>query len=184
MKTDSKVCPAELAGGLDNSIRKLLHNPEKILKQYIKKGMTILDVGCGPGHFSIPIAKMLNGSGKVIAADLQEAMLDKLLTKIKGTGLEQRIELHKCGSDSIGVNEKADFILAFYMIHEVPDRSKLLQELKSVLKPDGKFLIVEPKIHVSKKEFTAMLDELISMHFEIIEKPKVFFSRAVVIQNK
>ena len=62
----SHTCPVELAGGLDNSIRKFLQNPHKILKPYIKDGMTILDVGCGPGYFSVEMAKLLNGSGKVM----------------------------------------------------------------------------------------------------------------------
>jgi len=46
-----RICPMELAGGLDNSVRRLLKNPQKILKPYIKEGMTVLDLGCGPGFF-------------------------------------------------------------------------------------------------------------------------------------
>jgi ubiquinone/menaquinone biosynthesis C-methylase UbiE len=84
----TKICPVELAGGLDNSLRRLLQNPQKILKPYIKKGMVVLDLGCGPGFFSIEIAKLLMGSGEVIAADLQEGMLDRVSKKIKGTALE------------------------------------------------------------------------------------------------
>jgi len=61
---NKRICPVELAGGLDNSLRRLLQNPQKILKTYIHEGMTFLDLGCGPGFFSIEIAKMLNNSGK------------------------------------------------------------------------------------------------------------------------
>jgi ubiquinone/menaquinone biosynthesis C-methylase UbiE len=50
----------------------ILQNPRKLLKSYINKGMTVLDLGCGPGFFSIEIAKMLSDSWKVITADLQE----------------------------------------------------------------------------------------------------------------
>jgi hypothetical protein len=53
---------------------------------------------------------MLNDSGKVIAADLQKGMLDKVVRKIKGTELEQRIVIHKCESTEIGVTE---FVLSF-----------------------------------------------------------------------
>jgi ubiquinone/menaquinone biosynthesis C-methylase UbiE len=69
---NKRICPVEYAVGLDNSVRRLLQNPRKILKPYIHEGMTVLDLGCGPGFFSIEIAKMLKDSGKVIAADLQE----------------------------------------------------------------------------------------------------------------
>ena len=46
--TQTKLCPVERAGALDLSLRKVAHYPTKILKPYIKTGMTVLDVGCGP----------------------------------------------------------------------------------------------------------------------------------------
>jgi ubiquinone/menaquinone biosynthesis C-methylase UbiE len=183
-KTNSKICPVEKAGGLDNSVRRFLQNPQKLLKPFICEGMTVLDLGCGPGFFSIEIAKLLGNSGKVIAADLQNGMLEKVYKKIRGTDLEHRVELHKCQSDKIGVSEKVDFVLAFYMIHEVPDHDRLFGELKSILKPDGQLYIIEPKFHVTKKEFEKMVDNLKGIGFEIVDRPKVFFSRTVLLTIK
>ena len=179
-----RVCPVEMAGGLDNWIRRLLQNPQKILRPYIEKGMTVLDLGCGPGFFTTELSKMLGGSGKVIAVDLQEGMLEKLKQKIKGTALEQRIELHKCSNDTIGVTGKVDFVLAFYMLHEVPDKDKLFGELLSILKPKAKILVIEPMFHVSKESFENMIDKVKSIGLEVIDRPKVFFSRAVLLTNK
>lgn len=178
---NNKVCPVEIAGSLDNSIRRFLQNPQKILSPYIKKGMTVLDMGCGPGFFTIEIAKLLNGSGKVIAADLQDGMLEKVRQKIRGTELEQRIELHRCQSTTIGVDEKVDFVLAFYVVHEVPDQDKLFQEFKSILNSDGKILIVEPNFHVNRKSFETMLEIASNIGFEIIDRPKFFLNRAVLL---
>ena len=183
-KKSKRICPVEFAVGLDNSLRKLLQNPEKLLKPFIAPGMTVLDIGCGPGYFSVGIAKLLSDSGKVIAADLQDGMLEKVKQKIKGTVFEQKIVTHKCNEDSIGLTDTVDFVLAFYMIHEVPDHDRLFRELKSILKPDGQILIVEPKFHVSKKSFDSMIENLKSIGFEIIDGPKVFFSRTVVLRNK
>ena len=180
----NRVCPVELAGGLDNRVRRLLQNPRKLLDHYIGPGMTVLDLGCGPGFFSIEIAKMLMDSGKVIAADLQEGMLKKVSKKIRGTELERRIEIHKSEATKIGVAEPVDFVLVFYMIHEVPDQETLLEELKSILKPNGKIYIIEPKFHVSKKSFEAMSAKIKSLGFEVIESPKVFFSRTVLLTLK
>ena len=177
------ICPAEAAGMLDNSFRKLVHHPAKILKPYIKAGMTVLDVGCGPGFFSIEIAKMLNGSGKVIAADIQEKMLDRVRKKIGGTALEPIVEPHKSDFESIGVVEKVDFILAFWMVHEVRNQEKFLEELVSILKPDGLIFITEPKIHVSKKIFNRMVDKVKESGLTIVESPKVFFSRTIVLSK-
>jgi ubiquinone/menaquinone biosynthesis C-methylase UbiE len=185
MKSDrnTRVCPAEISGSLDNSLRRLFQNPLKILKPYIREGMTVIDLGCGPGFFTLDIAKLVTGSGKVIAADLQEKMLDKVNGKIKGTEAEKIIEIHKCQEDRIGVTQKVDFILAFWMIHEVPDQKSLFAELKSVLKPEGKIYIIEPKFHVSGKAFEEMISKIRDTGFEITERPKVFASRAVLLTH-
>ena len=180
----NRVCPVELAGSLDSKIRKWIHNPIKIMRPYIKEGMTVLDIGCGPGFFSIEIARMVKDSGKVIAADLQEGMLEIVNQKIKGTELDRRIVLHKCGEDEIGITGNVDFIFAFYMIHEVRDQNNLFRELKSILKSGGKIYIIEPKLHVSKKSFEEMINRIKDMGFEITGRPKVFFSRTVLLTIK
>jgi ubiquinone/menaquinone biosynthesis C-methylase UbiE len=181
---DNRVCPVELAGGLDNSIRKFLQNPGKILKPYIEKDMTVLDFGCGPGFFTIEIARMLSDKGRVIAADLQSGMLDKLRKKISGTVLEEKVILHKCEQDRIGITESVDFILAFYVIHEVPEKEKLFREFKSILKPGGKILIIEPNFHVTKNAFGDMIEKIEAVDMEISERPKYFMNRAVLIRKK
>lgn len=174
------VCPAEFAGSLDNSIRRLIHKPGKILEGYIRKEMTVLDLGCGPGYFTIELAKLVGHGGKVIAADLQQEMLDKVRVKIKGSDLEQIVELHKCEDDKVGITQNIDFILAFWIVHEVPDQDRLFRELKSFLKPDGNLYIIEPKFHVSLKSFESMIALAEHIGFKIIERPKVIFSRAIL----
>jgi ubiquinone/menaquinone biosynthesis C-methylase UbiE len=178
------VCPSHFSGSLDNSLRRWLQNPGKILKPFISEGMTVLDLGCGPGVFTVELAKLVNGSGKVIAADLQEGMLEIVAGKIKGTESEQRIRLHKCQNDKIGLAETADFVLAFWMVHEVPDHIHLFRELKTILKPGGKLYIVEPKMHVTGKAFKTMTSLAINGGFEIIDRPKVFFSRAILLGHR
>jgi ubiquinone/menaquinone biosynthesis C-methylase UbiE len=182
-KKNPYVCPSGFAGSLDNSFRRWLQNPQKILKPYINKGMTVLDLGCGPGVFTIEIAKLLNDSGKVIAADLQDGMLEIVARKIKGTVLEQRVEIHKCQDNSIGITEKTDFVLAFWMVHEVPDHERLFKELKSILKPGGKIYIIEPKFHVSGRAFEEMTRLIRKAGFEVVDRPKVFFSRTVLLEH-
>ena len=175
------ICPVEKAGMLDSTFRRLFQNPCSILKPYIKDGMTVLDLGCGSGFFAIDLAKMLHNSGKVIAADLQTGMLKLLDDKIKNTPLQDVIVLHKCQKDAIELDEKVDFVLAFYMIHEVPDQRKLFTELKMLLKPGGKALIIEPKVHVSKSAFNQTISMAEKSGFTVIDRPRVFFSRTVVL---
>ena len=84
-KERNRVCPVELANSLDGRIRKWLQDPRKILSPYVDEGMTVLDIGCGPGFFSVEMAKMVGRNGKVGSADLQDGMLQKLSNKIRGT---------------------------------------------------------------------------------------------------
>lgn len=151
------ACPVEKAGLLDNAFRRWFQNPRRILKPYIREGTTVLDMGCGPGFFSIDMAEMVGKSGRVIASDLQAGMLQKLKDKIGGTELEGRISLHQCQTDKIGLLEKVDFILAAWMVHEVPDQDRFFRELSSLLKSNGQILILEPPFHVSQSEFEEML---------------------------
>lgn len=183
MATDKKrVCPVEHAGVLDFSLRKLIQNPRKILRPYIARGMTVLDIGCGPGFFSMEMAKMVGISGKVIAADLQEEMLKKLEGKIRNTKFQNIVQLHKCQEDKIGLTEKVDFVLVFYMLHEVPDQLGFLKEIGTLLKPDAKIMIIEPLFHVSKKEFANLIESVRKLGFAIIDNPKVFYGRSMVIK--
>jgi 2-polyprenyl-3-methyl-5-hydroxy-6-metoxy-1,4-benzoquinol methylase len=66
------VCPWWLAYTFDNPIRKLFHKPQKMLSLYVKEGMSVMDVGCGMGFFSIGMARMVGDNGNVIAVDLQK----------------------------------------------------------------------------------------------------------------
>ncbi len=182
-KINERVCPVALSGSLDNSIRRWLQNPRKILGPYIKEGMTVLDVGCGPGFFTIEMARMVGKSGRIIAADMQEGMLQKVKEKIKGTELEERILLHKCGENNIGVSEPVDFVLLFYMVHEVPNKEHFFNEIRAILKPNGQVLIVEPPFHVSKSAFEETVRKAREAGFAVVERPKVFFSRAVFLKK-
>lgn len=178
---DKHICPVEYAGVLQSRFRKFIQNPRRILKKYIKPDMSILDFGCGPGLFSIEMTKMLDGTGKVIAADFQDEMLQIVSKKIQGTDLENNIILHKTKKESIGIDIKFDFILAFYVIHEVPDRQELFKEIISILNPDGNLLIVEPIFHVSKSSFKIMEQELKDLGYHTIARPRISLSRAILL---
>lgn len=180
---NNHVCPITRAGWLDIRFRRWIQNPQKILGPYIEEGMTVLDMGCGPGFFSIDMARMVGKSGRVIASDLQEGMLEKLRDKIKGTQLEKRIILHKCEENKIGISEDVDLILAFYMVHELPNQEEFFHEIGSMLKSNGKVLIVEPLFHVSKAAFEETIGKARDAGFTPVERPRVFFSKTVILKK-
>jgi ubiquinone/menaquinone biosynthesis C-methylase UbiE len=179
----NRICPVERAGSLDNRVRRWIQNPQKILRHYIKEGMTVVDIGCGPGFFSIDMAQMVSETGRVIAVDLQEEMLQKIRGKIQGTELERRITLHKCEDNKIGLSEIVDFVLLFYMVHEVPNKEKFFNEIGSILKPNGQIFIVEPPFHVSKTAFEETIRKARDAGFMEIERPKIIFSKTVILKK-
>ncbi|MCU0457079.1 MAG: class I SAM-dependent methyltransferase [Bacteroidales bacterium] len=181
MEKHPYICPAEFSGSLDNRLRRLFHNPLKIMGSYIASGMTVIDLGCGPGYFTKALATLVGEGGRVIAADLQQKMLDKVDEKIRGTNLEGRVEKHLCQQDRTGISQKADFILAFWMVHEVPDQRRMFGELKLLLSPGGRIMVIEPKIHVTAREFKNMILHIDSSGLKIIERPKVTLSRSLLL---
>lgn len=183
---EHQICPVERAGALDNRIRRWFQNPQKIVGPYIKPGMTVVDMGCGPGFFSIEMATMVNDSGRVIASDVQEGMLRRLSEKICGTELEKRIDIHLCNESSSDIpgTGTVDFVLAFYMIHEVSDQNSLFSTIHSLLKSGGRMLIVEPLFHVSNRSFEATVRKARNTGLSLLERPKIFFSKsALFVKN-
>jgi ubiquinone/menaquinone biosynthesis C-methylase UbiE len=146
--------------------------------------MTVLDLGCGPGFFTIEMARITGHAGKVVAADLQEGMLEIVQKKIKKYHLTGIVELHKCSERKIGLELKFDFILIFYMLHEAPDQPAFLNEVYSLLNTDGKVLLVEPTFHVSKKEFDQLKEKLKAMKYEIAEEPRILLCRSYLLKKQ
>lgn len=180
------VCPVWIGYLLASPIRKLWQNPKKILKPYIRENMTVLDVGSAMGYFSLPMAKMVKPSGKVICADLQEKMIEVLTEKARKAGLLDNIETVVCSANSLNMEnyrKKIDFALAFAVLHEVPDQNKFLTEIFETLKPGGRLLLSEPSGHVKEAEFEQSLSMAGENHFKIIERPKIKKNISAVLEK-
>ena len=132
------------------------------------------------GYFSIPLARLVGEMGKVIAADIQPEMLKALRRRAKRAGVEQQVITHLTEADSLGLNMQFDFVLAFWMVHEVPNHLVLFQEIKSLLKPSGKFLFAEPVLHVKQAMFEKTVKIAESVGFVLKEKPKISLSRSAL----
>ena len=151
------VCPWWGGYFIDNPLRRLLHNPQRIVAPYLRDGMTVMDFGCGMGFFSIAMARLIGPGGMVIAVDVQPQMLAVLRRRAAKAGVSQQIRTHLCQPNSLGINEPVDFVLAFYAAHEVPDLPRLFRELYQCLRPQCSMLLVEPIIHVTAARFRQML---------------------------
>jgi len=177
---DQHVCPWWCCFTFDNFLRKLFHNPERILRPYIAEGSTVLDIGPGMGYFSIPLARMVGETGKVIAADVQPEMLRALWMRATRAGVEHQIITHLCKSDSLGLNTQVNFVLAFWMVHEVPNLFLFFKEIRSLLQLSGKFLLSEPILHVNQAMFEKTVKTAESCGLVLMGKPKISLSRSAL----
>jgi len=183
LKIKQPTCPWWFLFTFDNPLRKLYQDPYKILAPYLLTGSTVIDLGCGMGYFSIPMAALVGEQGKVIAVDLQEQMLVGLRGRADKAGLVERIKTHHCTQDQIGVSEEADFILAFWMLHEVHDSRSFLEQVLGMLKTGGRLLIAEPYFHVTRYKFQAMESEINEAGFSISGSPAIGFSRSILVEK-
>ena len=181
--SSSHVCPWWFAYTFDNPLRRIFHKPERMLSPYVKEGMTVLDAGCGMGYFSIGMARMVGDSGRVIAIDLQERMLAALGRRAARAAVSERIVPRLCEQDNLGVAEPLDFALAFWVVHETPDRTRFLSEIANALKPGGRLLITEPLFHVNADNFNQTLQAAASAGLRLTGSPRVAFSRTAILEK-
>jgi 2-polyprenyl-3-methyl-5-hydroxy-6-metoxy-1,4-benzoquinol methylase len=180
----SAVCPWWLLPTFDNPLRRLIQNPYRILGEWVRPGHTVVDLGCGMGYFSIPMARMASPGGQVICIDVQQQMLDGLRRRAEKAGVLDTITMHRCEPGRLGIPEPADFVLAFWMLHEVPDQAAFLAEVQAHLKPTGRFLLVEPVGHVGGKAFQRSVELAELAGLVIVDQRAVVASRSALFATK
>ena len=128
--------------------RKQWHNPETILKNVgVVKGMTMADLGSGPGFFTIPMAKATGEKGLVYAVDSNVSMLNALKENIAKSGVESRIiEIINNDVSHTGIPKgSVDIVLFANVLHEVEDRKAFFQEVRRISKPTAYIVDVDWK---------------------------------------
>lgn len=141
-----------------------------LIKVGIRENKAVLDFGCGSGTYTIPLAEITGSKGEVYALDKDEIVLEKLEKKIEDRGLRNVKMIYTKGSSSVPLNdESVEIIILYDVFHDFyfpqrRDRSKLLDEIYRVLKPEG-FLSVWPK-HMEKNA----KEEIENANFQLIEK--------------
>ena len=88
-----------------------------------------------------------------------------------------------CGPDNIGTNETLDFILTFWMVHEVRDQKAFFSELNGNLASGGRILAAEPKLHVSREKFQKTIETAHSTGLQLSEQPSIRFSHTALFEK-
>jgi cyclopropane fatty-acyl-phospholipid synthase-like methyltransferase len=179
----SHICPWWLAYTFDHRLRRLVHHPEKLFSEYVKPGMTVVDVGCGLGFNALGLAELVGATGRVVAVDIQQEMLDGLMKRAQKKGLADRITPHLARQDDLALNVDARFVLGFYVVHEVPDPARFIFQVADNLGDGGLFMMIEPPFHVSKKRFEESIRLIESSGLVLENRHRIPFGRVAVLKK-
>ncbi len=135
------------SGAMNDFIRALLSSerpdPYELLTRIpIDPYHHVADVGCGPGYFSLPLAKYLS-HGRLYAVDVDDEMLDALKRRVDSVPLGN-VEAIKSDGEDLGLAPHSlDGMLLAYVVHYPDDRIAFLKAAAEALKPAAWCCVLE-----------------------------------------
>lgn len=183
----AEPCPWWLGFALAHPVRKLFQDPAEVVAPYVGEGMMVLEPGCGMGFFTLELARRVGSSGRVVAVDLQQKMLDGLRRRAKRAGLLDRLDIRRTEVDTLGVADlggRIDFALAFYVVHELPNPSGFFQEVHDSLRSKGRLLIVEPRAHGGGEDgLEGSLELAAQAGLVVVDRPVIKRNQVVLLER-
>lgn len=139
--------PAFMGQFLDSDFRRKLQPADKVIERSgIKRGMRLLEVGCGSGAFTTFVARAVSEKGTVHAVDIEPKMLEQLESKLNRPENHdiKNIQLTQSNAYKLPFeNDFFDLACMITVLQEIPDRHRALQEIKRVLRPGGVLAVTE-----------------------------------------
>jgi ubiquinone/menaquinone biosynthesis C-methylase UbiE len=102
----------------------------------LKEGFRVLDYGCGPGSYILPVANLIGNSGKIYALDINPATIE-MVKELAAKKQLSNVEVILSDPDTGLLNESVDMVLVYDVFHDLKNRDAVLEELHRVLKPAG-----------------------------------------------
>ncbi len=134
----------EGAAWLDRPEREAEEAPSKAIAALdLPRGAVVADVGAGSGYYTVRLAKVVGPAGRVVATDLQPAMLDIVRDKVAREKLTNVTLVQGRADDPVLPPATFDLILMVDVYHELASPQVFVRKLKEALKPDGRLVLVE-----------------------------------------
>lgn len=132
----SAPCPAAVGWLVDNPLRRYYMQPV-LGWTGIQPGEVVLELGPGPGVFTVPAAKKVGPQGRLVAVDIQPEMIARTQQHLHRAAVTN-VELHLAGAYSLPLNDgSVDRAFLISVLPEVPNPTRALAELHRVLRPGG-----------------------------------------------
>ena len=131
----------------------LFRDPYKVLNAAgLEPGQKVLEVGCGPGFFTIPAARIVGQKGSVHALDINPLAVERVQQKIEKESVTN-IKTILADAAQTGLPDQSfDLIFVFGLAHPIGDLENILTELHRLLKPAG-ILSIEGRLWPSNELF-------------------------------
>jgi ubiquinone/menaquinone biosynthesis C-methylase UbiE len=140
----SRACPYSWRWMLDNLPRRVVHPLQRMVDSFgVGRGHTVLEVGPGPGYFSVEVARRVGPEGRLVCVDIQPEMTGALRLRLLREGVTNASPVVGNALDLPLAEGSVDRAFLVTVLGEVPDRAKTLAELRRVLKPGGILSITE-----------------------------------------
>ena len=138
-----RACPAACSWVLERPRRIRKEVPQVLDRIGISPGERVLEVGCGPGVYTVQAAPRLKPNGQLVAVDLQPEMVERASERIREAGLDN-VEFHVTDAHHLPLEDTSvDRAFLVGVLPEIPDPQRALAELRRVLRPDGTLSISE-----------------------------------------
>ena len=102
----------------------------------IEPGFRVLDYGCGPGSYIVPLAELVGASGEIYALDIHPLAINEVKTIASHKGLTN-VKTIQSDCDTWLPDNSMDIVLLYDTFHDLARPDDVLQELHRVLKPGG-----------------------------------------------
>lgn len=132
-------------------------DPEGVMRLLgVKPGMEVVDLCCGDGYFTAPLARIVEG--KVYGVDIDPAMLEQTRTELERAGTTV-LDLICADARSLPalLPSKVDYVVIANTFHGVPEKTAMARAVATVLNPDGRFAVVN--WHPLPRERTVVMDK-------------------------
>jgi ubiquinone/menaquinone biosynthesis C-methylase UbiE len=140
----SLPCPALLSWAVDGGLADAVAGTDITLQRMgLAPGMTVVEIGPGPGRLLLPAARRVLPNGKAIGVELQQGMLDKFRRKLERDDPGNVELIHADATQPVLPNESADLVFLCTVLGEIPDRAAALRNCYDALRPGGRLSITE-----------------------------------------